>query len=260
MEFYSAYHTDVGIRKKTNQDSVLIKLADTDYGKVFFAVVCDGMGGLEKGEVASASLIRAFSEWFDKTFPEIFYEAVKKDGLGIQDLQYSWNEVIQTTNEQLHRYSSREHTSLGTTAVGVLLFEDTYYIFNVGDSRVYRVKEAFTCVTKDQTFVQREVDEGRMTPEEAKFHPQQNVLLQCVGASQVISPEFYTGGYEKDTIFVLCSDGFRHLIEPEEFYAGMNPEKLSDEKSMREAAVYYTELNKKRNEKDNITVVLVRAE
>ena len=61
MEFLSAVHTDIGIRKNTNQDSVLIKEAFTDYGEVMLAVVCDGMGGLAKGEVASATLVRAFS-------------------------------------------------------------------------------------------------------------------------------------------------------------------------------------------------------
>ena len=69
MGFLSIVHSDVGIKKNTNQDSVLIKEAVTDYGEVFLAVVCDGMGGLAKGEVASAALIRAFSDWFENRFP-----------------------------------------------------------------------------------------------------------------------------------------------------------------------------------------------
>ena len=69
MNFRTAVYTDVGIRKKTNQDSALIETADTDEGRVSLAVVCDGMGGLAMGEVASAVLIRAFSDWFEKRFP-----------------------------------------------------------------------------------------------------------------------------------------------------------------------------------------------
>ena len=65
MGFLSVVHSDRGIKKNTNQDSVLIKEASTDYGDVMLAVVCDGMGGLAKGEVASAALIKAFSMWFD---------------------------------------------------------------------------------------------------------------------------------------------------------------------------------------------------
>ncbi len=87
MDFLIAAHTDVGIRKKTNQDSVLIKVADTDCGKVCFAAVCDGMGGLRKGELASATLIRDFSDWFDSEFPEILYE-----GLDTIVLRKSWKE------------------------------------------------------------------------------------------------------------------------------------------------------------------------
>ena len=77
MEFLSAVHTDIGIRKNTNQDSVLIKEAFTDYGEVMLAVVCDGMGGLAKGEVASDTLVRAFSSWFEEKFPWILYEKRK---------------------------------------------------------------------------------------------------------------------------------------------------------------------------------------
>ena len=71
MDFIIAAHTDAGIKKEVNQDSVLVEIADTDYGKVCFAVICDGMGGLRKGELASATLIRYFSDWFDHTFPEL---------------------------------------------------------------------------------------------------------------------------------------------------------------------------------------------
>ena len=78
MGFLSIAHSDVGIKKNTNQDSVLIKEAMTDYGEVLLAVVCDGMGGLAKGEVASAALIRAFSSWFEEKFPEILYEKRKE--------------------------------------------------------------------------------------------------------------------------------------------------------------------------------------
>ena len=106
--------------------------------------------------------------------------------------------------------------------------------------------------------MQKEIDQGRMTPEEARKHPQRNVLLQCVGASEVIIPEFTDGEYEKDEVFMICSDGFRHLISEEEFFKLMNPGKLNTEKEMRDAALYCTELNKSRQEKDNISVILVK--
>lgn len=98
-----------------------------------------------------------------------------------------------------------------------------------------------------------------MTPEEAKNHPRRNVLLQCVGASSVIEPDFYMGEYQCDSLFMMCSDGFRHVITPEEFYEKMRPEIMVTEEKMKETAVYFTELNKVRREDDNISVALIRA-
>lgn len=98
MDFLIAAHTDVGIRKKTNQDSVLIKVADTDCGKVCFAAVCDGMGGLRKGELASATLIRDFSDWFDSEFPEILYvkpEEMNTVASNIENKISEWQAAVQ---------------------------------------------------------------------------------------------------------------------------------------------------------------------
>ena len=135
--------------------------------------------------------------------------------------------------------------------------ENVYYIINVGDSRVYYLKEGINQMTADQTFVQREMDLGRMTFEETKIHPKRNMLLQCVGASSVIEPDFCTGEYQPDSVFMMCSDGFRHVIQPQEFYDRLKPELMETERKMKEGAVYYTELNKSRGEEDNISVVLI---
>lgn len=93
MNFKIAAHTDIGIRKKTNQDSVLVKVAQTDYGKVCFAAVCDGMGGLAKGELASATLARHLSMWFEKDFPDLLYK-----GLSMEALEKSWNDLVYSVN------------------------------------------------------------------------------------------------------------------------------------------------------------------
>ena len=97
-----------------------------------------------------------------------------------------------------------------------------------------------------------------MTYEEAMNSPQRNVLLQCIGASNFIEPDFYTGQVSSNQSFMLCSDGFRHLISDAEIYDNMNPNILSDENTMTDRCVYLTELNKSRMERDNITVLLVK--
>lgn len=255
MNFKIIAHTDVGIKKSTNQDSVLIKVAQTDYGNVVFGAICDGMGGLAKGELASATLVRMLSKWFEEEFPNLLYQ-----GLSVELLQNSWNDLIDRANQKISSYGQALHISMGTTMVVLLIVGQVYYIVNVGDSRIYHIKEELTQLTKDQTVVQREMDLGKMTYEEARRDPRRNVLLQCIGASQVIVPDFYTGIVEPGTMFLLCSDGFRHVVTPEELYQYLTPYRVLHEEAMKESLVYLTELNKYRQEVDNISAALVRVD
>ena len=112
-------------------------------------------------------------------------------------------------------------------------------------------------MTKDQTFIQREMDMGRMTPEEARKDSRRNVLLQCVGASDFINPEFLTGQMAENAVYMLCSDGFRHVITPEEIFNRLNPVNMQDEETMRQQLVYLTDLNKYRREDDNISAAAI---
>ena len=90
------------------------------------------------------------------------------------------------------------------------------------------------------------------------MHPQRNVLLQCVGASDSVTPDFFTGDAMENTVFMLCSDGFRHVITEQEIYEKLNPYVLTDERQMRDNAAWLTELNKQRMEVDNISAALVK--
>lgn len=254
MKFITSIHTDVGIKKSTNQDSVYVEVANTNNGEVLLAVICDGMGGLKKGEVASAMLIRAFSRWFHHEFPRLLYSDFDPN-----QLRDSWIKLICEQNARISQYGADNYVSLGTTVVALLLIDNIYYVINVGDSRAYMLKNDVAQLTVDQTVIQREMDLGRMTYEEAMRSPDRNVLLQCVGASLDIQPDFFVGEYEPDSIFMLCSDGFRHLITVNEFYSRLNPAVLKTKDNMHESAVYFTELNKSRNETDNISVALIRA-
>ncbi len=258
MGFLSIAHTDIGIRKHTNQDSVLIKEASTDYGNVQLTVICDGMGGLAKGEVASATLIRAFFQWFEEEFPTILYEKRRDGQLDFEVLKKSWNDLVEEINIRIGEYGEQCNAPCGTTLAALLMAEGRYYIINVGDSRVYLMRNDMVSLTKDQTFVQREVDEGRLTPEEAAVHPQKNVLLQCVGASPIVVPDFFTGVYQTGDVFLLCSDGFRHVITTDEFMKIIRPQQVRTEQEMKDAAIYCTELNKQRRENDNISVIITK--
>lgn len=112
--------------------------------------------------------------------------------------------------------------------------------------------------TEDQTLVAREVKMGRMTPEQAERDPRRNVLLQCIGASKVVEPTFICGNYNKNECYMLCSDGFRHVVTANEIQNFFAPSQNSNEKIMKDNIVQLIELNKERQETDNISSILIK--
>lgn len=253
MNYIVSANTDIGIVKSTNQDSLSVKVINTPLGRMTFAILCDGMGGLAKGEVASASVIRAFDDWVVNKLPQLCNSSLNE---GV--IRSSWEKIILSQNEIIKAYGAKQGVKLGTTAVVMLLTDENYYIMNVGDSRAYEFTEQYVQITNDQTFVAREVALGNMTPEQAEVDERRSVLLQCVGASEEVYPEMFVGKTAVNATYMLCSDGFRHEITPSEIYEKFRPDVLLDDATMNNNSVELIELNKQRNERDNISVVLVR--
>ena len=251
MHYIATADTDIGISKDTNQDSVLIKHAKADGKEILLAVICDGMGGLSKGELASATVIRAFAKWFDEELP---YEL---DNVDLQVIGAKWSLLLKELNAKILEYS-RENgiEGVGTTFSGILFVGDQYIIGHVGDTRVYHIGTALHQLTTDQTFVAREISRGTLTLEQAKTDKRRNLLLQCVGASKTVEPQIICGKVEKGA-YMLCSDGFRHEISEAEIYESLN---LMNKDAMHNNAKYLIEQVKKREEKDNISVLLIKAE
>lgn len=258
MRYLIAAHTDVGIKKKTNQDSYMVKEAKTKLGRVFIGVLCDGMGGLSKGELASATVICAMEQWFEKDFPQILMRSSDVEEV-LEQVKNEWNQIVNDLNLQLARYVEKTGARMGTTIVALILIGNVYFIMNVGDSRVYALTKQVYQLTKDQSLIQQQIDLGRVRPEEAERHPQRNVLLQCIGASEEVIPDFYMGDVFSGNVFLLCSDGFRHEISNQELFLQLNPSGLTTEEIMKERLVYLTELVKSRMEMDNISAVVIKA-
>ncbi|RHW42729.1 serine/threonine-protein phosphatase [Neobacillus notoginsengisoli] len=253
MDVLTVAVTDIGIRKAANEDSLLVKIADTSRGKVVLAIIADGMGGLSKGELASASVIRAFSAWFDHELPD---QLAAGDW---DELQYRWERMIKEQNHRIAEYGRSERIQLGTTLTALLLIGDQFrLIVHVGDSRVYRIHEGIEILTDDQTVVGRDVKRGLLTPEQARIDPRRNVLLQCIGASRLVEPDYIYGRPLPGEVYVLCSDGFRHMVSDEEIFSAFRPVELADESVMEQRARAMVELNKQRQETDNISVLLVK--
>ena len=253
MEFLIAAHSDVGIKKNTNQDSLLIKTAQTNHGMVCLCARGAGPGGPSRGELASATVVRTFDEWFAGRLPDLMARGFTKEELKLQ-----WDNIVLDQNQKLTAYASKKGSRMGTTVTALLLIQNTYYIMNVGDSRAYLLTDRLYQLTKDQTLVQYEMELGHITWEEAQVHPQRNVLLQCVGASEMVTPDFYEGQINGECSFLLCSDGFRHVLTPDEIYRQLAPEAAKEEQTMKNHLIYLTELNKERREVDNISAALIR--
>lgn len=254
MNYFASVSTDAGIVKETNQDSVCVKIAEFEkHGQVVMSVICDGMGGLSKGELASATVIRRFSNWFEKELPK------KIETFSWQELADEWTKIIREQNEKLLQYGKKIHVNLGTTLSAILIIESKYMIAHVGDSRIYEISDDIRQLTEDQTYVNREIKAGRMTLQEAAVNPKRNMLLQCIGASGAVNPDILYGNVAPNTVYMLCSDGFRHVLTDSEIYENFNPINVNSIDAMKQNSDYLIDVVKKRNERDNITVALLKS-
>jgi serine/threonine protein phosphatase PrpC len=256
--------------RSSNQDSVLVKVVLTAQGRMVFAVLCDGVGGLEKGEVASATVVRAFEQWAITKLPQL-----SQMGLTEDTLYKDWEEVLEHANQMLAAYAGKQGTSLGTTVVAMLITERRYFVMNVGDSRAYELLNEARQITEDQTFVNREIQLGHLTRQQAKTDARRNILLQCVGLSETVYPELLSGDTQKDAVYLLCSDGFCHEISEDEIYARLQPAMLSqkptvagenanrqetflsDKQTVNRQMQELIRMNRQRGEEDNITVAVI---
>lgn len=254
----TGFKTDVGIKKEVNQDSLIIRRAMTEVGEVTFISVCDGMGGLSFGELASAEAVNVLNSWFNEDLPELLME-----GISDQSFKDSILPRIEEADEKISQYGREHFADCGTTMTAILLYNGRYATVNVGDSRIYKLtSKGIGQLTHDQSVVQQLLDSGQITAEESEIHPQRSVLLQCVGIGERAVPDFTFGSYEEGDIFFACSDGFRHKLTAEEMYQVLYVNQKTDiedvnerKKDLLERLDYLIEVVKERGERDNITVV-----
>jgi len=162
-----------------------------------------------------------------------------------------------TSNKKILQYGANEKISLGTTLTAALFTESEYFIVNIGDTRAYEIGAKLKQLTHDHSFVQQEVDCGRMSPEEARISKRKNVLTRCIGAKEDVVPDFFFGKIKKNATYVLCSDGFRHKISEPEMLSYFDSGKHSSSEDLKNTEISLIELNKKRQETDNISVVTI---
>ena len=251
MYFIQSYYTDIGLKRKSNQDSLALVKANTEYGEVLLAVMCDGMGGHQFGELASKTCVTRFVKWFEEEFPMLLYK-----GIDFDELKREWRRIIQECNNQLVYYGIRNGIELGSTLTTFLFVQNMYYAVHVGDSRGYLIdSEGVFQITRDHSLVASEVAQGIMTKEEARSDKRTNILLECIGITKDVNIDFYTGQIKSTDSFLLCSDGLWHQLGDNEIYRYLSGEKMKDNTMMRMHLNYLVESVKNRGEKDNISAI-----
>ncbi|WFL77518.1 protein phosphatase 2C domain-containing protein [Altererythrobacter arenosus] len=235
MRFQSASRTDIGLKRKVNEDS-LIDRADRS-----FWVVADGMGGHEAGEVASAMVVESVDEAVTASDLEAALEQVDR--------------ALDTANaamiEHMHGDKRRK---MGSTAVGLIIAEDGRYgCFWVGDSRAYRVRDGqIAQITRDHSLVQQLVDAGLISEEDAATHPDASVITRAVGGSDRLEVDHVKGAAQTNDIFILASDGLTRCVEAEEIRHVVmmgNPHQACED---------MVEMVLARGAPDNVSVIVVR--
>lgn len=252
-----ATYTNVGTTRSSNQDSHCLLTATVNQREVCMAVVCDGVGGLSAGEVASSSVVRACADWFKATFPQRL--AAFDEGFGASTCAFverEWGGLLSQLNAAIFAHAEETGQRMGTTLTGMLYCDGVFQVAQVGDCRAYRVNSGgIEQLTEDQTLVNREVQRGTLTPEEARNHPQANVILQAVGARATLSPVFTAGTAAPGDVIVLCTDGFRHKVTEEELRSLFAPLAGAEEFQMQDVLEGVSRLVMGRGEHDNITAL-----
>lgn len=249
-EYIAGYYTDKGIKKKINQDSLCIRKAVYKGKQLMFAIVCDGMGGLTSGEEASAVVVQVFAEAFVKQIAKL---AVQDEW---QEIKKQWYRYIVELNQKLYEYGTQEGTPMGTALSALLLAEDEYIAVQVGDSRIYRLTDKLQQITEDQSFAAYAVKSGNMTIQQVQQDPRRNMLLECVGASETVHPEFYQGHVGVGDRFILCTDGFWRT-EDAMALAQSWEHAMQTEEQIRKNMYVRVQKAMERGETDNITVIYI---
>ncbi|MBM6977012.1 PP2C family protein-serine/threonine phosphatase [Intestinimonas butyriciproducens] len=246
--------TDVGLRKARNQDAYGIRIACNGPGEAAFAVVCDGVGGLADGEVASSTVVHALLRWFDGALPELF-----TCRLTPERLYRDWNGVLREVNRRIYRCAGNKGEGrMGTTVAAILLLNGDYYALSVGDTRIYRLDgRTLAQLSRDHTLVQREVELGRLSPEQASRDPRRGVLVRCVGGETAVTPDYYTGRVTPGSSYLLCTDGFYRSLTEGELRRALAPKAVGSASEGERALLRLMSAAKERGERDNLTAVVL---
>ena len=239
--------TDVGRVRTIDEDSILA--ADLSFGinseneKFLLLAVADGMGGHAKGEEASKIALNTLTK---SVVPELF---------GDKSFTELLENGIKNANQEILDYTSKnpESSGMGTTTVCALVKGNDVHLANVGDSRAYVISnDEIRRVTKDHSYVQALIDEGKITEEESREHPQKNVITKAVGIMESVEPDTMKLTLDNDESLLLCCDGVIAHLPDEDIH-----KIIRDENNPQNACQQIVDLANERGGTDNISLIIL---
>ncbi|MBR5222737.1 MAG: Stp1/IreP family PP2C-type Ser/Thr phosphatase [Clostridia bacterium] len=199
MKIYS--QIDIGKERSLNQDAFFAGEISQD---IAFAVVCDGMGGANAGEVASQTAVKIISEYIINSY---------RKKMSIGDFTKVLKNALTSANITLFDMASKDENlkGMGTTAVVVVIKGNEVAYAHVGDSRLYLITDEITQITRDHSIVQTLIESGEITPEDAVKHPRKNVITRALGAMEDVAVDTGEMVLGEGQTLLLCTDGLTNF-------------------------------------------------
>jgi protein phosphatase len=233
--------SDKGMKRTNNEDSFIISSRGN------YALIADGMGGHLGGEVASSMCTDHLSRFFDVEFTKPYKNVDSEESIK--------SEVIKINKEiNLRAMETPELTGMGTTLAFIIELNDRIFYLNVGDSRIYLVREnKIVQLTEDDSVVHDLFRKGQITHAEKRFHPLKNVITKAIGTNANLTINHHYTDFVKGDYFILCTDGLSDMLEDDKILKVILDNKRP--KRICEKLVHQANLN---GGKDNITVVVCK--
>lgn len=210
-EFAAKSHT--GMVRSHNEDAISVNPANR------FAILADGMGGYNAGEVASAIAIAVIEELLETRLKQGGANALSYSGKGIRQLI---TESVDSANRAILTMAQGDaaYNGMGTTLVLAMLHKEIMVIAHIGDSRAYRLRQGkLDQITRDHSVLQDQIDSGLISPEMAQFSPNRHLITRAVGVDPQVETEIHEHPVEPGDIYLLCSDGLSDMLTAEEISA-----------------------------------------
>ena len=234
---------DKGVIRNSNQDAFIAG----EIAKNFtFAIVCDGMGGANAGNIASEIAVKTVSEYLYNSY---------RENMTADDIEKIIKSAILSANMQIFERATNNEAlkGMGTTIAISVVKDNDVVIAHVGDSRIYLVSDTLIQLTKDHSIVQSLIESGKISPEDATFHPRKNVITRALGVEEEVISDTDFLNINAGQSLLLCSDGLTNFVDESEIL------KIFKNNELDTVCEKLVDTANKNGGGDNITVVTLTA-